>query len=214
MSLRAWLSASFILHLGAGVCFRDVVVQPPIAVVSPGFASSEAFTVAMNFTPPPEPVEVEEVIPDPEIVKKELPKKKPKVKKIVQKRKVQPVVEEKVQPKKEEIVEPKKKVSTETTSDLQDGARWIRPVVYISNVPPRYPSTSRRKGEEGLVILKVLVREDGKPSDISIHKSSGYSRLDSAALDSIRNWAFRPAERLGQKMAMNVLIPVKFELRT
>jgi protein TonB len=52
---------------------------------------------------------------------------------------------------------------------------------------PEYPSTSRRLGEQGSLIVQVLVEPDGRPSDVKLIESSGFSRLDQAALTGIRS---------------------------
>lgn len=59
-----------------------------------------------------------------------------------------------------------------------------------TRVEPTYPSASRRAGEEGTVRLKVLVDEKGRPRDVTIANSSGFARLDQAALEAVRKWRF------------------------
>ena len=83
---------------------------------------------------------------------------------------------------------------------------------YLNNPAPEYPWLSRRMGEQGRVLLSVYVNEQGKAGDISIRQSSGYSRLDNAAVDSVRKWRFAAA-RQGEKMVASwVQVPVKFVL--
>lgn len=53
---------------------------------------------------------------------------------------------------------------------------------YLRNPPPVYPSLSRRLGEQGRVTLRVLVEADGTPSQVQVAQSSGYERLDKAAV--------------------------------
>jgi protein TonB len=67
---------------------------------------------------------------------------------------------------------------------------------YLSNPAPEYPSISREMGEEGRVFLRVQVSTEGKPLAIGVHRSSGYDRLDEAALAAVRRWRFVPG-RLG-----------------
>jgi periplasmic protein TonB len=52
---------------------------------------------------------------------------------------------------------------------------------------PLYPAESRRRGEQGLVVLLVLVEADGQPSEIKLEQSSGHDRLDQAAIDGARH---------------------------
>jgi protein TonB len=81
---------------------------------------------------------------------------------------------------------------------------------YLRN--PVYPSISRRFGEQGRVVLRVFVERDGRPTQVSIGTSSGYTRLDSAALDAVRGWTFVPATRGEERVAAWVLVPVQFRL--
>jgi len=84
---------------------------------------------------------------------------------------------------------------------------------YFSNPEPEYPSLSRRLREQGLVKLRVHVTEQGRAGEVMLHKSSGYERLDKAALDAVRNWRFRPAQRAGTPVAAWVVVPIRFELQ-
>src|SRR5579872_5713045 len=63
---------------------------------------------------------------------------------------------------------------------------------------PVYPPASRRAGEEGVTVLRVLVDERGHPGDVSIVQSSGFPRLDQSAVDAIRRWTFAAARNGGQ----------------
>src|SRR5690606_30350748 len=47
---------------------------------------------------------------------------------------------------------------------------------YLNNPRPSYPSISRRMGEQGKVLLRVLVDENGLPQQIEIKQSSGFDR--------------------------------------
>ena len=78
---------------------------------------------------------------------------------------------------------------------------------------PRYPPASRRLGEEGTVILRVELDEQGKVCTARISSSSGFARLDAAALDAVRNWQCTPAHRNGQPVRAVALQPFKFILQ-
>jgi protein TonB len=83
---------------------------------------------------------------------------------------------------------------------------------YLDNPAPEYPRLSRRNGEQGRVVLRVLVNAAGRADDIEVRASSGYSRLDQAARDTVRRWRFVPAKRGGDPVPAWVLIPISFKL--
>lgn len=83
---------------------------------------------------------------------------------------------------------------------------------YLNNPRPSYPSISRRMGEQGKVLLRVLVDENGLPQQIEIKQSSGFDRLDKAALASVKQWRFVPGKRGGVAQAMWTIVPVNFVL--
>jgi periplasmic protein TonB len=58
---------------------------------------------------------------------------------------------------------------------------------------PRYPPVSERLHEEGVVSLRFLISENGQVLSGSVEKSSGYKRLDDAALAALSLCKFRPA---------------------
>jgi protein TonB len=78
---------------------------------------------------------------------------------------------------------------------------------------PFYPSLSRIKEEEGVVLVRITITARGTVSDVHVEKSSGFARLDEAALASVRNWRFVPAKRGDEAIATSVLVPVRFELK-
>lgn len=84
---------------------------------------------------------------------------------------------------------------------------------YLNNPPPPYPPMSRRLGESGRVIVRVLIGTDGRAQDARIQKSSGYERLDQVALDTVRNrWRYKPGTRDGVPEAMWFNVPLNFVL--
>jgi protein TonB len=83
---------------------------------------------------------------------------------------------------------------------------------YLVNPPPPYPTLSRRKGEEGRVVLRVLVNAAGTAQTVEIRASSGHERLDMAARDTVRRWKFVPARRGAEPVSAWVLVPISFRL--
>jgi protein TonB len=83
---------------------------------------------------------------------------------------------------------------------------------YLQNPPPSYPRMSKRLGEQGVVIVRAFIGVNGQAEKADIYKSSGYERLDQAALDAVIHWRFVPGKRLGRIESMWFNIPVKFVL--
>jgi len=72
----------------------------------------------------------------------------------------------------------------------------------LANTAPEYPSESRRHGEEGTVVLTFTVNVDGSVEKIRIKKSSGFERLDSSAVQTVKDWTFKPGLRDGVPVSM------------
>ena len=87
-------------------------------------------------------------------------------------------------------------------------------VSYLNNPAPDYPAMSRRAGEEGRVLMKVLVSAEGLADEVQIEKSSGSDRLDSAAINAVKKWRFIPAKKNNQPLSAYVLVPMRFSLNS
>lgn len=83
---------------------------------------------------------------------------------------------------------------------------------YLHNPVPEYPPMARRKGEQGRVLLQVLVSENGKVEKVQIDTGSGYSSLDQAALQAVSKWSFVPAKKGNRPVSAYVIVPVRFSL--
>ena len=83
---------------------------------------------------------------------------------------------------------------------------------YLKNPPPAYPRASRRLGEQGTVIVRVFISTQGLPDNAEVRTSSGFARLDQAALEAVQRWRFVPGRRSGTPEAMWFNIPVRFVL--
>lgn len=81
-------------------------------------------------------------------------------------------------------------------------------------VPPvlSYPRASRELGESGVVRLRVLVDEQGRPREVELARSSGHPRLDQAAMQAMRAARFQPHIEDGQPRMVWVQAPLNFQL--
>lgn len=85
-------------------------------------------------------------------------------------------------------------------------------VEYIQPPQPVYPSQSRRMGEQGKVVLRVLVNEKGRPDQVLVQHSSGSSRLDEAGRQAALRALFKPHVEDGRPVAVFVIVPLNFQL--
>jgi protein TonB len=83
---------------------------------------------------------------------------------------------------------------------------------YLNNPPPAYPILSRRRREQGRVLLQVRVDDRGLPEQVEVQQGSGHARLDQAALDAVRRWRFVPARRGDAAISASVLVPILFQM--
>lgn len=83
---------------------------------------------------------------------------------------------------------------------------------YLHNPAPDYPPLARRLGEQGRVLLRVLVSVNGDADNVQIETSSGSNKLDQAAIQAVKKWNFIPAKRSNQPISAYVLVPVQFSL--
>ncbi len=83
---------------------------------------------------------------------------------------------------------------------------------YLQNPAPAYPALSRRLREEGKVLLLVRVTAKGDAEQVQVKHSSGFARLDEAALNAVRQWRFVPARRGEEPVTASVVVPIVFHL--
>ena len=79
-------------------------------------------------------------------------------------------------------------------------------------VEPVYPPASRRLDEHGVVGLRILVDERGRPREVQVAKSSGFDRLDQAAVTAVRRWQFSPAMQESRAVNAWTRVNVVFQL--
>jgi protein TonB len=84
---------------------------------------------------------------------------------------------------------------------------------YQLNTPPAYPGLARKRGQEGTVVLQVLVSRTGRVDDLKIDDSSNFTLLDRAAVSAVRKWKFEPGKQGKEKIPMWVRVPVTFKLK-
>ena len=83
---------------------------------------------------------------------------------------------------------------------------------YLQNPRPPYPPISRRLNEQGKTTVRVLIGADGLPQRSEIATSSGFERLDQAAMATVMRWRYVPGKRGGVAEAMWFNVPINWVL--
>lgn len=78
---------------------------------------------------------------------------------------------------------------------------------------PRYPASAKRLGQEGRVELRVELDERGDVAEVRVVRSSGFDRLDEAAVAAVKTWHCHPAKRDGLAVRSTALQPFNFTLQ-
>ena len=164
-----------------------------------------------SVSPPPEvvppPKEVPVVKPKP--VAKPKPVIKPKPRAVTRPQTVRPVPAV-VEPTPAPPVVAKAKPRPVAPPPIQEAQYQS---ASLRNPAPSYPPLSQRFGEEGKVLLRVLVSPAGEALAVELLTSSGYPRLDAAARKMVAKWRFIPAKQGQETLQTWLRVPVVFQLR-
>jgi len=168
---------------------ETVPLMPTPPKMQPKVESRKVVTHEPTPTPIQQNVLSHEQITPPEPVKQQAePVEKPVM--IAEKA---PVIEPAAQPK-EEIPE------------LVDGVAYLKQPAVV------YPKPARQAREQGLVMIRVLVGATGMPEQVEVAQSSGFERLDDAAVAAVKAARFVPYKRNNLAMSAYVKLPIRFSL--
>ncbi|AOB33776.1 energy transducer TonB [Bordetella sp. H567] len=177
--------------------------------------------------PAPTPPETVQPEPEPVIEKPPVPAPKPKPK-------PQPTPQPKPKPQPVQETPPPKPIeqppappspptgapdgATATQAPRQgpprDQPETVSNIEYLGPGPSAvYPMASKRRREEGRVTVLVVVNTQGAIEKATVVASSGFPRLDEAALDAVRRVRFKPYKRNGIAYTVQARIPFDFNIR-
>jgi TonB family protein len=103
--------------------------------------------------------------------------------------------------------------SDSSVSDSSGGVGAGLAVEYLFNPRPDYPDSAKRRGQEGLVVLRVVVDQSGHPMKVTLKESSRVAILDESALKAVKKWKFKPSVRAGGSVDFAVDVPIRFSLK-
>jgi protein TonB len=188
-------------------------------------------TVELREPPVPEIVPPKPLPMEPRSVPQERPKPMP-VKRVVSLRDEQPVVQPRpapiltappevpmssapVVPEQRPVPPPAQSTEVARPPPAPVAAPVTLPrsdAAYLNNPRPAYPLAARRRGDQGTVLVRVLVSADGLAASTSLEKTSGHPALDEAALTAVKSWRFVPARQGGQAIESLYTVPIVFKV--
>lgn len=86
-------------------------------------------------------------------------------------------------------------------------------VVYLPDADPYYPSFSKRAGEQGEVVVRLIIDETGIVEEVALLRSSGFARLDRAATEIGKRYRFKPYSVNGNPARISTNLLIKFNLK-
>lgn len=85
-------------------------------------------------------------------------------------------------------------------------------IAFINRPNPDYPVRSRRAGHQGQTMVKFLIEPSGRPSQVTVEKSSGYPDLDAAAVSGVKAALLRPYVENGVPRPIWAVVQITFKL--
>ena len=101
----------------------------------------------------------------------------------------------------------------ETEAMLENDGAGDAAALFVSAPKPSYPRMSLRRGEEGTVLCRLHIDARGAVERVEVVESSGFPRLDSAAVETLSTWSFEPARAAGVAVSTSLLHAVTFRLQ-
>ena len=86
-------------------------------------------------------------------------------------------------------------------------------VVYQPDADAYYPSFSKRSGEQGAVVVRLIIDETGSVEDVALLQSSTFPRLDRAATEIGKRYRFKPFLVNGSPQRISTNLLIKFNLK-
>jgi TonB family protein len=78
----------------------------------------------------------------------------------------------------------------------------------VKVVMPKYPAGALARGERALVILDVVVGEDGKVAEVKV--LHGTPIFAAAAMDAVKQWRYESSKVAGRPVRVRLTVPVSF----
>ncbi len=87
----------------------------------------------------------------------------------------------------------------------------FKPPVPVRTTAPVFPAAMRHDGVSGFVLVNCLIDARGNVSDLKVEKATADAFVQ-PALDALKKWKFKPAQRGGDNVPIRVSIPFRFTI--
>lgn len=194
------LSATMAFHAAV---FLLLLAPPVLRQIAPVLPPTPLAVQVKTPEPPPKPLPVLDP-PKPPLLKRVPPAPVP----VVPPHADVPVVTAEPTP----MSEPPPTAPAGPAADIAPVDTAPTPLGYATRHAVPYPALAKRRGEQGTVLLRVLIGSDGVPQRVEIERSSGSATLDRAAREAVQTWRFTPGTRNGVPYVAWGLVPIAFRL--
>ena len=93
---------------------------------------------------------------------------------------------------------------------MRNGHR-VSPPKVLNQHEPAFSESARKAKYQGTVVLGLVVDPSGNPAKVHVMKPVGCG-LDDKAVQTVETWKFKPAEKDGQPVAVEIAVEVDFHL--
>ncbi len=93
-------------------------------------------------------------------------------------------------------------------------ADWLRAIAAWLAAHRTYPQQARREGEQGTVVLRLVIARDGTVRDATLLEGSGHADLDLASLAAVRAARLPPAPTADAPAELTLRVPIRYALET
>lgn len=86
--------------------------------------------------------------------------------------------------------------------------------IFTVKVPPNYPTLAARNKQQGTVLLKAILRQDGTIDQIEVMRqlAGGKFGFEKAAIEAVKQWRFLPGKLNGNPVDIEVHLEISFIL--
>ncbi|MDE2334990.1 MAG: energy transducer TonB [Rhodospirillales bacterium] len=93
-------------------------------------------------------------------------------------------------------------------------ADWLRSIAAWLAAHRSYPPQARRAGEQGTVVLRLVIAQDGTVRRAALLAGSGHADLDRASLATVRGAHLPPARWPDAPAEVRLRVPIRYALET